>query len=101
MSFVLVVVDRFSKYAVFVVAPDACTAETVATLFHKNVVKYFGVLVDLVLLKLTPQIWKKTNSKRVHKALVPKYDWPFEVVSKVGVVAYKLKLLEWIKVHLM
>ncbi|KAJ0084803.1 hypothetical protein Patl1_29866 [Pistacia atlantica] len=54
---------------------------------------------DQVLFKLTPQIWKKINSKRVHRALVPKYDGPFEVVSRVGAVAYKLKLPEWIKVH--
>ncbi|KAJ0040273.1 hypothetical protein Pint_26945 [Pistacia integerrima] len=54
---------------------------------------------DQVLLKLTPQIWKKIKSKRVHRALVPKYDGPFEVVSRVGVVAYRLKLPERIKVH--
>ncbi|KAJ0031788.1 hypothetical protein Pint_13111 [Pistacia integerrima] len=48
MSSVLVVVDRFSKYAIFIAAPEACLAETAAALFYKNVVKYFGVPVDLV-----------------------------------------------------
>ncbi|KAL0302206.1 UNVERIFIED_CONTAM: hypothetical protein Sangu_3114400 [Sesamum angustifolium] len=31
-----------------------------------------------VLLKLTPQIWKKISSKSVHRGLIPKYDRPFE-----------------------
>ncbi|KAK4381994.1 Retrovirus-related Pol polyprotein from transposon.6 [Sesamum angolense] len=39
---------------------------------------------DQVLLKLTPQIWKKISSKSVHRGLIPKYDRPFEVMSKVG-----------------
>ena len=54
---------------------------------------------DKVLLKLTPQIWKKISSKTVHRGLIPKYDGPFEIVSKVGNVAYKLKLPERFKVH--
>ncbi|KAL0292422.1 UNVERIFIED_CONTAM: hypothetical protein Sradi_6989300 [Sesamum radiatum] len=39
-----------------------------------------------VLLKLTPQIWKKIISKIVYRGLIPKYDGPFEVVNKVGLV---------------
>ena len=35
---VFVVVDQFSKYAVFIVAPSTCTAEVVADLFYRNVV---------------------------------------------------------------
>ena len=35
-------VDRFSKYAVFMATPSTCTAEVIADLFYKNVVKYFG-----------------------------------------------------------
>ncbi|KAK4421846.1 hypothetical protein Salat_2135200 [Sesamum alatum] len=31
-----------------------------------------------VLLKLTPQIWKKISAKVVHKGLISKYDGPFE-----------------------
>ncbi|KAL0336611.1 UNVERIFIED_CONTAM: hypothetical protein Sradi_4873000 [Sesamum radiatum] len=37
----------------------------------------FGV-GDQVLLKLTPQIWKKISSKFIHRRLIPKYDGPFE-----------------------
>ena len=35
---VFVVVDQFSKYAVFIVAPSTCTVEVVADLFYRNVV---------------------------------------------------------------
>ena len=41
-------VDRFSKYAVFMATPSTCTAEVVADLFYKNVVKYFGWPGDIV-----------------------------------------------------
>ncbi|RVW18515.1 Retrovirus-related Pol polyprotein from transposon 17.6 [Vitis vinifera] len=40
--------DRFSKYAVFIPAPDACPAEEVAKLFFSNVVKHFGLPKDIV-----------------------------------------------------
>lgn len=46
---------------------------------------------DQVMLKLTPQIWKKISSKAVHRGLVPRYDGPFEIVEKVGNVAYRLE----------
>ena len=49
---------------------------------------------DKVLLKLTPQIWRKFRSESVHKGLIPKYDGPFEIAKKAGVVAYKSKLPE-------
>ena len=34
-----------------------------------------------VLLKLTPQIWKKISSKTRQRGLIPKYDRPFEVIK--------------------
>lgn len=52
-----------------------------------------------VLLKLTSQIWKKINSKTVCHGLVPKYDGPFEVIKRVGNVAYGLKFPDMLKVH--
>ena len=39
----MVVVDRFSKYATFVPATKDCPAEEAAKLFMKHVVKYWGV----------------------------------------------------------
>ena len=35
----------------------------------------------------------------MHRGLIPKYDGPFEVVSKVGNMAYRLNLPERFKVH--
>ena len=37
---IIVVVDRFSKYATFTAAPNDCTSEETARLFLKHVVKY-------------------------------------------------------------
>ena len=54
---------------------------------------------DRVLLKLTPQIWKKMTNKRYHKGLVQRYDGLFEVIKRVGNVVYRLKLPERMKVH--
>ena len=48
MTSIMVVVDRFSKYAVFVPVPEACPAETAADLFYRNVVKHFGLPSDII-----------------------------------------------------
>ncbi|KAK4380988.1 RNA-directed DNA polymerase [Sesamum angolense] len=69
MAFVLVVVDHFFKMKKY------------ADMGRRHVEFSAG---DQVLLKLTPQIWKKISSKSVHRGLIPKYDGPFEVMSKVG-----------------
>ncbi|KZV16853.1 hypothetical protein F511_09784 [Dorcoceras hygrometricum] len=45
---IIVVVDRFSKYATFIPAPKDCTAEQAAGLFLKHVVKYWGVPGNIV-----------------------------------------------------
>ncbi|KAI5678652.1 hypothetical protein M9H77_09602 [Catharanthus roseus] len=45
---IIVVVDRFSKYATFIPAPTDCTAEKTARLFLKNVVKLWGVPSNIV-----------------------------------------------------
>ena len=41
-------VDRFSKYAVFIPAPSECLVEEVARIFFSNVVKHFGMPKDIV-----------------------------------------------------
>jgi hypothetical protein len=48
MSAVMVVVDRFSKYAVFIAVPATCSAELAANLFFANLVQIFGLLEDIV-----------------------------------------------------
>ncbi|KAK9004982.1 hypothetical protein V6N11_042432 [Hibiscus sabdariffa] len=45
---IIVVVDRFSKYATFIPASKECPAEETARLFLKHVVKYWGVPRDIV-----------------------------------------------------
>ena len=45
---IMVIVDRFSKYAVFVSMPKECTAEMMTKLFMKNIVKLWGIPSDIV-----------------------------------------------------
>ncbi|KAK9732445.1 hypothetical protein RND81_04G000900 [Saponaria officinalis] len=40
LSAIMVIVDRFSKYATFIAMPKACGAEETAVLFFRHVVKY-------------------------------------------------------------
>ena len=44
----MVVVDTFSKYSVFIAAPELCSSEVAADLFYKYVVEYFGFSADIV-----------------------------------------------------
>ncbi|KAG6533506.1 hypothetical protein ZIOFF_007381 [Zingiber officinale] len=48
MSSIMVVVDRFSKYAIFIAAPSACSSDVAAELFYRHVVKFFGLPNDIV-----------------------------------------------------
>eukprot|EP00253_Pinus_taeda_P026665 PITA_26665 len=45
---IMVVVDRFSKYVVFVPTKIPCGAERTAELFFKNIVKYWGIPLSIV-----------------------------------------------------
>ena len=45
---IFVIVDQFSKYAVFIPAPEACPAEEAARLFFNNVVRYFRLPKDII-----------------------------------------------------
>lgn len=45
---IIVMVDRFSKYATFIAASIDCTAEEATRLFLKNVVKYWGIPQTIV-----------------------------------------------------
>jgi antitoxin component of RelBE/YafQ-DinJ toxin-antitoxin module len=41
-------VDRFSKYVVFVVMKMPCSVEEVVKLFFKHIVKYWGLPLNIV-----------------------------------------------------
>lgn len=45
---IIVVVDRFSKYATFIAAPTNCTAQEIAKLFVRHVVKCWGIPENIV-----------------------------------------------------
>ncbi|KAG6482741.1 hypothetical protein ZIOFF_059379 [Zingiber officinale] len=47
MSFIMVVVDRFSKYTIFIAAPSACPLDVIAELFYRHVVKFFSLPNDI------------------------------------------------------
>ncbi|KAL0336586.1 UNVERIFIED_CONTAM: hypothetical protein Sradi_4870500 [Sesamum radiatum] len=60
MTSVLVVVDRFSKYGIFIVEPHVYPVETMAELFFINVTKYFCVPQDIISdrdAKFTGRFW--------------------------------------------
>ena len=45
---IMVVVDRYSKYATFIATPADCKADEAARLFVKHIVKLWGVLKSIV-----------------------------------------------------
>jgi len=47
-NLVLVIVDRYSKYATFILAPKKCSVEQAAHLFFKHVLKYWGLPLSIV-----------------------------------------------------
>ena len=48
LSLILVVVDKFLKYVIFIAALHPCTAEQTTELFFWNMVKYFGLLEEII-----------------------------------------------------
>ncbi|KAI5420054.1 hypothetical protein KIW84_044012 [Lathyrus oleraceus] len=54
---------------------------------------------EMVFLKIQPYKMKKL-AKRVNQKLSPRYHGPYEILQKIGAVAYKLKLPEDTRWHL-
>nr|GEV04288.1 hypothetical protein [Tanacetum cinerariifolium] len=113
---ILVVVDRLSKYAHFVVLPTSFNAHKVAEVFLEIVVKHHGVLKiivsdldpifvgrrvqcrDLVLVKLQPyrQI---TLANWFSNKLAKRYYGPYKVEARIEKVAYRLASPATSKIH--
>ena len=56
----MVVVDRFSKYVVFIPAPSKYPVEEAAHILFSNVVKHFGMPKDIVIdrdTRFTNRFW--------------------------------------------
>ena len=61
-SSIYVVVDRFSKYAIFVPAPATCSAADTAKLFVRNVIKHWGIPESIVSdrdARFTGKFWRE------------------------------------------
>lgn len=48
MNNVMVVIDKFIKYVIFIVALIVCITKFIVGLFYCNVVKYFELLLDIM-----------------------------------------------------
>ncbi|XP_019160031.1 PREDICTED: uncharacterized protein LOC109156634 [Ipomoea nil] len=115
---IMVVVDRFTKYSHFLALAHPYTAEMVVEMFMENIYKLHGVPKDIVndrdrvfVSKFWREVFKKMQvnlsmsssyhpqsdgqTERVNRSnikLTSRFYGPYEVIEKVGKVAYKLRL---------
>ncbi|KAM1074959.1 hypothetical protein ACFX13_020178 [Malus domestica] len=106
---VWVIVDRLTKSAHFIPVKEKYPLNKLAKLFITKIVRYHGVPVNfisdrvydvsnLVFLKLSP--WRGVVRFGKRDKLSPRYIGPYEIIERIGEVAYRLELpLELSKVH--
>nr|GFB88748.1 putative reverse transcriptase domain-containing protein [Tanacetum cinerariifolium] len=95
-----VIVDRLTKFAHFLPMKKTDSIEKLAQLYLKKIFCRHGVPVsiisdrdsDKVMLKVSP--WKGIIHFGKCGKLSPRYIRPFEIIERIGPVAYKLELLE-------
>ena len=88
---IMVVVDRLTKYGIFIPAPKELPAELAAKLFMKNVAKYWGLPQSIICdrdARFTSKFWKelfKLMGSEIHMstALHPQTDGQTERVNSV------------------
>ncbi|GJR86573.1 putative reverse transcriptase domain-containing protein [Tanacetum coccineum] len=94
-----VIVDRFTKSAIFTPMIETNSMEKLARMYLKEVVTRPGIPVsiicdhdprDRVMLKVSP--WKGVVRFGKQGKLNPRYVGPFKVLEKVGSISYKLEL---------
>ncbi|KAM2757863.1 hypothetical protein PS2_019553 [Malus domestica] len=101
--------NRLTKSAHFIPVKEKYPLNKLAKLFITKIVRYHGVPVNfisdrvydvsnLVFLKLSP--WRGVVRFGKRDKLSPRYIGPYEIIERIGEVAYRLELpLELSKVH--
>ncbi|GKD46165.1 putative reverse transcriptase domain-containing protein, partial [Tanacetum coccineum] len=84
-----VIVDRLTKSAHFLAIREDYNMEKLARLYIDEVV---AKIRDHVMLKVSP--WKGVIRFGKKDKLAPRYVRPFEILKRIDLVAYRLKLLE-------
>nr|GEU55989.1 reverse transcriptase domain-containing protein [Tanacetum cinerariifolium] len=91
-----VIIDRLTKFAHCLPMKKTDSIEKLARQYLKEIVcgrKPMEFEVgDMVMLKVSP--WKGVICFGKHGKLSPQYIGPFEIIKRIGLVAYKLELLE-------
>nr|GEX70831.1 hypothetical protein [Tanacetum cinerariifolium] len=77
---IIVVVDRFSKYEMFIAAPPDVTADDTSKLFFKNVVKYWGV-PHVIVSDQDPRRANGEGERTIGALSLALWKSPFELVT--------------------